>query len=499
MHPDVRCVGALVLLGQRVGEIGVDEQVPAFVTDEEAALAEPPEVGAGGGRLDHSSSRTIRTPATRFASFRFAAQRAVWLSPQSVEKASRSGGAKLGEPAHARGHILRRLDVVALHVDHADGDVLRRCNRADELGLGGLAARHLEVDLVDVDAEEGGEERRVLPGRDGATLVVAEAEVGREPRPSGDRGDRAVEEVDEPLRIFSVRVAAHRGFVDRDLRAARIRKRRQLGLDDREQSLGSLPALAVKAPGERVRPRHRHLQRRPWRSDAPQALELLDRAEAARRGEIADDPVLRALVVRGRSEPARRLALLDPVDEAVEAEVEVEPGLLAVGDRVEPGGDLVVHGRDDGVLLQLGDVVGPEFAEVRGGMLEPAGQRVAADHGRAERGHCRILAPWLKPPESGSTRWSTATSRRRSTTRSCGRSSTSAIVREGVELAVRYDVASATVRPADVALAAELVAGSEVLVSTVVGFPHGSHTTRDKGGRDRGADRLPAPTRSTWC
>ncbi len=93
VHPDVRRLGALVLLGQRVGEIGVDEQVPALVTDEEAALPEPPDVGAGGGRLDHSSSRTIRTPATRFASFRFAAQRAVWLSPQSVEKASRSGGA----------------------------------------------------------------------------------------------------------------------------------------------------------------------------------------------------------------------------------------------------------------------------------------------------------------------------------------------------------------------------------------------------------------------
>ena len=53
-------------------------------------------------------------------------------------------------------------------------------------------------------------------------------------------------------------------------------------------------------------------------------------------------------------------------------------------------------------------------------------------------------------------------------------------VREGVELAVRYDVASATVRPADVAAAAELVAGSDVLVSTVVGFPHGSHTTATK-------------------
>ena len=38
-------------------------------------------------------------------------------------------------------------------------------------------------------------------------------------------------------------------------------------------------------------------------------------------------------------------------------------------------------------------------------------------------------------------------------------------VADGVRLAVRYDVASATVRPADVALAAELVAGTGVLVS----------------------------------
>lgn len=68
-------------------------------------------------------------------------------------------------------------------------------------------------------------------------------------------------------------------------------------------------------------------------------------------------------------------------------------------------------------------------------------------------------------------------------------------VREGVELALRYDVASATVRPADVALAAELVAGSDVLVSTVVGFPHGSHTTRTKAAETEeliaaGADEI---------
>jgi len=51
---------------------------------------------------------------------------------------------------------------------------------------------------------------------------------------------------------------------------------------------------------------------------------------------------------------------------------------------------------------------------------------------------------------------------------------------EGVRLAVRYDVASATVRPADVELAAGIVAGTGVLVSTVVGFPHGSSTAATK-------------------
>jgi deoxyribose-phosphate aldolase len=70
-----------------------------------------------------------------------------------------------------------------------------------------------------------------------------------------------------------------------------------------------------------------------------------------------------------------------------------------------------------------------------------------------------------------------------------------ATVREGVELALRYDVASATVRPADVAWSAELVTGSDVLISTVVGFPHGSHTTRTKAAETEelvaaGADEI---------
>ena len=68
-------------------------------------------------------------------------------------------------------------------------------------------------------------------------------------------------------------------------------------------------------------------------------------------------------------------------------------------------------------------------------------------------------------------------------------------VREGVELALRYDVASATVRPADVAVAAGMVAGTDVLISTVVGFPHGSHTTGTKQAETKelvaaGADEI---------
>lgn len=53
-------------------------------------------------------------------------------------------------------------------------------------------------------------------------------------------------------------------------------------------------------------------------------------------------------------------------------------------------------------------------------------------------------------------------------------------VSEGCELARSYDVATVCVKPCDVALAATLLAGSDVAVGTVVGFPHGGTTTRIK-------------------
>ncbi len=51
---------------------------------------------------------------------------------------------------------------------------------------------------------------------------------------------------------------------------------------------------------------------------------------------------------------------------------------------------------------------------------------------------------------------------------------------EGCKLADEYGVASVCVRPADVLLASKILAESKVLVSTVIGFPHGASTTNIK-------------------
>ena len=53
-------------------------------------------------------------------------------------------------------------------------------------------------------------------------------------------------------------------------------------------------------------------------------------------------------------------------------------------------------------------------------------------------------------------------------------------VEAGCRLAVEYDVASVCVRPVDVRRAAAILAGSDVKVGTVIGFPHGSSTTATK-------------------
>jgi deoxyribose-phosphate aldolase len=51
---------------------------------------------------------------------------------------------------------------------------------------------------------------------------------------------------------------------------------------------------------------------------------------------------------------------------------------------------------------------------------------------------------------------------------------------EGCKLAARYNTATVCVKPTHVKLAAEVLKGSDVKVSTVVGFPHGSNLTATK-------------------
>jgi len=60
---------------------------------------------------------------------------------------------------------------------------------------------------------------------------------------------------------------------------------------------------------------------------------------------------------------------------------------------------------------------------------------------------------------------------------------------DGCRLAARYQVASVCIKPYAVATAAEILAGSGVLVGTVVGFPHGSPTTAIKVAESEAAIR----------
>jgi len=64
---------------------------------------------------------------------------------------------------------------------------------------------------------------------------------------------------------------------------------------------------------------------------------------------------------------------------------------------------------------------------------------------------------------------------------------TEAEVVAGIELARHYNVASVCVKPCNVRLATRLLAGSDVKVGTVIGFPHGSSTTAIKAAEARDA------------
>lgn len=57
---------------------------------------------------------------------------------------------------------------------------------------------------------------------------------------------------------------------------------------------------------------------------------------------------------------------------------------------------------------------------------------------------------------------------------------TSEDIKNGCEIAKQYDCATVCVKPSEVSVAAEALKGTDVLVTTVVGFPHGSNKTEIK-------------------
>ena len=135
---------------------------------------------------------------------------------------------------HALGDQLGRFDEVALHVDDPHGDVVVLGDATDEIELRHLPAGHLDVQLVNRHRMEGREHRRVPAQSDGAALVVPEAQMCRQAGPADDRGNRAVEDVDEAVWILTMGVAAHRRLVDGHLGAAGVRQRHELALHDRQ-------------------------------------------------------------------------------------------------------------------------------------------------------------------------------------------------------------------------------------------------------------------------
>jgi len=53
-------------------------------------------------------------------------------------------------------------------------------------------------------------------------------------------------------------------------------------------------------------------------------------------------------------------------------------------------------------------------------------------------------------------------------------------VLQGLELAKEYETISVCVHPADVRMSCDVLKGTDVKVTTVIGFPHGAHTTKVK-------------------
>src|SRR6266545_2995986 len=107
--------------------------------------------------------------------------------------------------AHALGHVVHRLDIVALHVDNAHSHVFFLCDLADDFQLGKLAARHLDVNFIHQHIEKGRKHRRVTARADGPAFEISETEMRGEPAATVNRVHGAIENIDEASRVLAAR------------------------------------------------------------------------------------------------------------------------------------------------------------------------------------------------------------------------------------------------------------------------------------------------------
>ena len=287
--------------------------------------------------------------------------------------------------ADAAGDVLRSFDVITFHIDDADGGVFGFGDGLEDLEFGEFAAGHFDVYFIDVELKEGREHGGVLARTDRAGFVIAEAEVGGEVTLPHDRLDGAIEDLDESFGIFLMGVAAHRGFIDGDLAAAGIHEPHEFVSDDGEQGFGESPAIGIlfvweEAAAQGVGAGNAGLEGGSGRGEALEPLKIGNGAESFGSGKLAGDLVFAALIVSGRTESAGGGGFeFDAGDEPVKGKVEIEAGLLAVGNDVKASGGLVVDGDAHGVVDKFLAILNAELIEVSAGEFQPAREGVAAD------------------------------------------------------------------------------------------------------------------------
>src|SRR6266542_4966749 len=278
-------------------------------------------------------------------------------------------------------HVLGRLHVEGLHVDHPARHLAVDADLLPHVDLGHLAVGVLEDELVARAVEEVGEHPAVRALAARAREEVAEADV------IADLRLHALDAGVEHLDVLAD-LAGHDGrrrLVDLDPVGAGGDERLELGVHGRHEVPAERQPVVVvgvararlHVDGEGHRARARRLHR--LVGLGLEVLELLDGAEPLGYGDLPDGAVARHAVVGIEAGLPERLQRLQALHLPVEGLDEEEAPHLAVADHVDAGALLVADGELGGVVEGLPHVGLPVLARLdlveRG--PEPGGEAVA--------------------------------------------------------------------------------------------------------------------------